>query len=303
MFAWSYYGDVFPTSFYLKAVEIRPPFIGGVGYLVSFLVLCILPMSLFRRLIPGGLPAAAWISIALFSMLAAAVGHVHMMFGYRFYVPVLPALIAYCMRLTQPMIRIGRWGLIPPLAVNVALLIVVHSYTVNPTIFHPSLFEPHYGFLSRLAKRGFAYEYTKEGAAAYGDFIDALRATGRAVLADAQARGISRSASLATIIAGATPSEILDVDVYDNLVGVRRNCPTLQRAETYRAADYVEFMVPRFGRLDVQLGTLISTAIPVSDIEFEFDGRKEHILLYFNPTALHTPVPNKLHDPCPPGRQ
>ena len=139
------------------------------------------------------------------------------------------------------------------------------------------------GFLSRMAKRGFAYEYTKEGAAVYGDFIDALRRTGRAIAEDAEARGISRTASLATIIAGATSNEIPDIYVYDNLVGVRRNCPTLQRQETYRAADYIEFMVPRFGRLDAQLGPLKPTAVLVSEVEFEFDGRKERLYAYFNP--------------------
>ena len=301
-FAWSYYGDVLPTSFYLKAVEMRPTFRGGLGYELSFAALCLVPLIVVRR--PGwhGLPPAAFLSIAFFSILAAAVGHVHMMFGYRFYVPIIPAFVAYCMLLTKPSKRARRWAFLVPLTANLALLVIVYSYTVNPTLFHPRLFEPHYGFLSRMANRGFAYEYTKESAAAYGDFIDALRNTGKAVLSDAEARGISRSASLATIIAGATPNEILDVYIYDNLVGIRRNCPTLQRAETYRAADYIEFMVPRFGALDAQLGALKWTAVRVSDIEFWFDGRQEHMVLYFNPTAQHTPVPAKLHDPCPPGR-
>lgn len=303
VFAWLYYGGVIPTSFYAKAVGQRPPLLGGIGYQLSFLVVCVLPVALLRWPQRRRLPAEVWGSIVLFAMLAAAVGSVHMMFGYRFSVPVLPALIAYYMWLTRPMTGIGRWGFVAPLTVNLALLLVVHSYTVNPTIFHPALFEPHYGFLARQARRGLAYEYTKEGARFYGDFIDALRRTGRAVVADAEARGIARSASFATIIAGATSVEMLDTYVYDNLVGVRRNCPTLQRADTYRAADYFELMVPRFGPLDRQLGELESTVIPVSDIEFEFDGRKERLVAFFNPTALHTPVPRKVNDPCPPGRR
>jgi hypothetical protein len=236
-------------------------------------------------------------------MLAAAVGTVHMMFGYRFYVPVLPALVAFYMRLTEPVIWIRRWGFVLPLAVNLALLVIVHSHTINPTIFHPALFEPHYGFLSRMAGRGLTYEYTKEGAWAYGDFIDALQRTGRAVRADAQARGIARSARLATIIAGATTDEIPDVYIYDNLVGERRKCPSLPLPEMNRAADYLQLMVPRFGPIDRQLGPLKSTATRVSDIPFVFDGRVEHMVVYFNPSASHTPVPTRLRDPCPPGRQ
>jgi hypothetical protein len=107
---------------------------------------------------------------------------------------------------------------------------------------------------------------------------------------------------MATIIAGATATEIPDLYVYDNLIGVRQNCPTLQRSEMYRAADYIEFMVPRFGPIERQLGILTSTAVRVSDVKFEFDGRTEHLMAYFNPMAAHTPVPAKLHDPCPPGR-
>lgn len=71
----------------------------------------------------------------------------------------------------------------------------------------------------------------------------------------------------------------------------------------YRAADYVELMVPRFGPIDRLLGSLKSTVTPISDIAFTFDGRTEHLVAYFNPSASHTPVPSKLRDPCPPGRQ
>jgi hypothetical protein len=302
LFAWRYYGDPLPTSFYLKAVDTRPLLLGGYGYQLSFAVLCLLPVWVLRRPVRPRVPSAVWLSVVLFSLFAASVGHVHMMFGYRLYVPFVPALVALSLRATQPMQSLQRWGVVGPLSVNLILFAIVHSYTVNPTLFHPSLFEPHYGFLARIARRGLNYEYTKLGAVEYGDFIDALQQTGRAVAADAEGRGIARSARLATIIAGATPNEITDIYVYDQLVGVRRNCPTLLRAETYLAADYLELMVPRFGPLDAQLGVLKATATRVSDVEFEFDGRREHLMVYFNPLASHTPVPAMLHDPCPPGR-
>jgi len=303
LFAWRYYGDPLPTSFYLKAVETRPGLLGGYAYQLSFVVLCLLPVFVVRWPVRPNIPRIAWVSVVLLSLLGASVGHVHMMFGFRLYVPFIPALVALALRATQPMPLLRRWGFAGPLSANVVLFAVVHSFTVNPNLFHPSVFAPHYGFLSRMAQRGVVYEYTNLGAAEYGDFIDALQQTGRAVAADAEARGIARSARLATIIGGATPNEIPDIYVYDNLVGVRRNCPTLLRAETYRAADYLELMVPRFGPLERQLGDLAATATRVSDVEFEFDGRKEHIVIYFNPVATHTPVPAMLHDPCPPGRR
>jgi len=302
VFAWLYYGDPLPTSFYLKAVDTRPGLLGGYGYQVSFAVLCLLPVVVLRWPVRPAVPSAIWFSLILFSLFAASVGHVHMMFGYRLYVPFLPALVVLSLRATQPMQPFQRWGVAAALTANVVLFAIVHSYTVNPTLFHPSLFEPHYGFLSRIERRGLAYEYTKLGAVEYGDFIDALQQTGKTVTADAEARGIARSARLATIIGGATPNEIPDIYIYDQLVGVRRNCPTLLRAETYLAADYLEFMFPRFGPLDEQLGLLEPRATRVSDVEFEFDGRSEHLMVYFNPLALHTPVPARLHDPCPPGR-
>jgi hypothetical protein len=302
LFAWMYYGDPLPTSFYLKAVDTRPGLLGGYGYELSFIVLCLLPIWVFRRPVRPRVPTELWVAVVLFSLVAASVGRVHMMFGYRFYVPFVPALVALSLRATHPAEWLRRWMVVGPLSANIVLFAIVHSFTVNPTLFHPSLFEPHYGFIDRLDRRGLSYEYTQLGAVEYGDFIDALRHTGRAVAADAEARGIAQSARLATIIAGATPNEITDIYVYDNLIGVRRNCPTLQRAETYRAADYLELMVPRFGRLDAQLGPLEGTATRVSDVEFEFDGRREHLMAYFNPSALHTPVPARLHDACPPGR-
>jgi hypothetical protein len=261
-----------------------------------------MPLLLVRR--PAGYtgPMEAWAAVALFLTLAAAVGTVHMMFGFRFYVPVLPALVALYMQATQPMRRIGVWGLVPSLATNLALWIVVCTLTLNPTLFLPSLFEPHRGFLSRLEKRGLAYEYTRLPAPKYHHLVDALRDTGRAIRADADARGISQSTSLATIIAGATATEIPDIYIYDNLVGVRENCPTLERPEMYRSADYIEVIEPRFGPLERQIGTVASTVVSVSDIPFEFEGRTEHLVVYFNAAATHTPMPARLHDPCPPGR-
>jgi hypothetical protein len=196
----------------------------------------------------------------------------------------------------------GRHGYLLPLSTNLALLFVVATLTVNPTLFLPALFAPHYGFLSRLAARGLAYEYTELPARQYGDFVDALREIGREVRVDAEARGMSHSASLATIVAGATALEIPDLYVYDNLVGVRQACPTLDRAEMYRAADYIELMLPRFRSADRQLGALKPVLQPVADVAFEFDGRTEHLVAYFNPAAIHTPVPTTLHGACPPGR-
>jgi hypothetical protein len=303
LFAWLYYGDVLPTSFYLKAVDTRPGLVGGYGYQLGFVVFCLVPLWLVRRPSPPRLSPAIWLAVVLFSLFAGSVGHVHMMFGYRLYVAFLPALVVISMRATRPARWIRRWHFVAPLTANAILFVIVHSYTVNPTLFHPSLFEPHYGFLTRIARRGLAYEYTKLGAVEYGDFIDALKQTGRAVRADADARRMSSTASLGTIIAGATPNEIPDIYVYDNLVGVRRNCPTLQRADIYAAADYFELMVPRFGPLQVQLGPLAQSVVLVSDVGFEFDGRRQHIMLYYNPLALHTRVPAKLHDACPPGRR
>lgn len=301
-FASLYYGDVLPTSFYFKAVDARPGLLGGYGYQLSFLAFCFMPVWLTRRPNWPKIPLQVWLAVVLLSVFAASVGHVHMMFGFRLYVPFLPALVAIFLQATSPARWGRRWGWVAPLGANAVLFAIVHSYTVNPTLFHPSLFEPHYGFLYRIAQRGLAYEYTRLGAVEYGDFIDALKATGRAVRADAAARGLSHSARLATIIAGATPNEVPDVYVYDQLVGVRRNCPTLQRMETYLAADYLELMVPRFGPVESQLGSLTHAAVQVSDVAFEFDGRIQHLVVYYNPLALHTPVPAKLHDPCPPGR-
>jgi hypothetical protein len=303
LFAWVYYGDPLPTSFYLKAVDTRPGLLGGYGYQLSFAVLCLLPVLAFRRPVQPKVPGAIWISVVLLSLFAASVGHVHMMFGFRLYVPFIPALVAVALRATQPLPSLGRWCVSGPFVANIVLFAIVHSFTVNPNLFHPSLYEPHYGFLSRLERRGLTYEYTRLGAVEYGDFIDALQQTGDAVAADAEARGIGRSARLATIIGGATPNEIPDIYVYDNLVGVRRNCRTLLRTETYLAADYVELMIPRFGQLDQLLGDAKTSATLVSDVELEFDGGREHIVIYFNPLASHTPVPAMLHDPCPPGRQ
>src|SRR5262245_28059375 len=127
VFAWLYYGDPLPTSFYLKAVDTRPGLLGGYGYQLSFAVLCLLPVVVLRRPVRPTVPSAIWFSVILFSLFAASVGHVHMMFGYRLYVPFLPALVVLSLRATQPMQSFQRWGVAAALTANVVLFAIVHS--------------------------------------------------------------------------------------------------------------------------------------------------------------------------------
>lgn len=97
LFPARYYGDIFPTSFYLKlAIRGRPP-VDSVSAILNFaLVSGLIPILLLaRRLNVGATPLSraiqrgAMISVVLFLLYASLAAGQHMMFGFRLFAPYL----------------------------------------------------------------------------------------------------------------------------------------------------------------------------------------------------------------------
>ena len=98
-FAWGYYGDILPTSAYVKLSSGSAPGIKSLFTALNFLLVTGLvllwPLGK-RRDASGGLGRALRVGVAisaiLFFLYALQTSGKHMMFGYRAFVPYLPAL-------------------------------------------------------------------------------------------------------------------------------------------------------------------------------------------------------------------
>lgn len=136
-FAYLYYGDVLPTSFYTKMISDRGPAAVSMMVAINFTLLSglifMVPLLSFRRpdCHPFGraLVLGVICGVAAFSLFALKNAGMHMMFGYRYFVPYLPTigilLAASLWRLRQ---------VLPPvlLAGQGALGIYMVGHSINP---------------------------------------------------------------------------------------------------------------------------------------------------------------------------
>lgn len=120
-FSQVYYGDIFPTSFYIKSPRMESSVLRvNAWYLAQGLLLTgaaplllwVVMVRLARRsaTVADPDPPARWLAVAIVCQLAygATMATVHMMFGFRALLPYLPALVILAGRLADPLTVLER---------------------------------------------------------------------------------------------------------------------------------------------------------------------------------------------------
>lgn len=284
-FAALYYGDIFPTSYYLKFSFGGRPQIDSISATLNFLLLSGVWLLAFsvrlsgmakRSLMARALLRGAMISAMLFLVYALQAAGQHMMFGYRMFVPYLPAA-GLLLTLAVPADR--HWVASAILAWQGAMIAIVSSVGVNPAP------------LTRLPGLQAAYaEYEFITPRSYGLFMDMLREDSREIAAHWRNTGKPEVPRI-YLRTGGTGYWLRDFYVYESLVSFRQGCGD-QLGERIRASHYMQQMdmsqlgdiVRTIGqeRPDVMAGDklLFSTVI-------DWMGQKETGYLYGpDPSAL-----------------
>ncbi len=293
-FAWVYFGDILPTSFYLKTPSLGPDLLRGAIYLMGFLVMT---GAVFAALpIWGPAPAGrlrrnlpVLIGLLLFAAYAMTAGTKHMMFSYRLLVPAIPAVALAAMAAGR---LAGRRALAfgaVALIVQAGLSVWVYAGTLNPTPMHA--FGPG---ISRM------FEYSQQSLNGYAvDFVPAMRANAEDTRTDWEARRLeARPPRVHTFGAGVLPYLYEEAYVLDSLAGYRHDCD-FDWADWRRAADYMHVMWPMHGTLEEQLGPLAARVELVSRQVIQFDGRTQHLDVYYNPRPLAKRQSDRVDRPCP----
>jgi hypothetical protein len=233
IFSALYYGDILPTSFYVKlafggrasldslSALLNFAVLSGVGFIV---LLTWSKPSAERTPLSKAILRGASISAVIFLIYASRASGQHMMFGYRLFVPYLMGVsLVFSQALAKPR---------PVLAVLVvgyqAIMVAVVAFVgINPAP------------LSKLPPLNRAYvEYEYITPATYGQFMDMLRNDAEAIKAHWREAGLIGTPRI-YLRTGGTGYWLPDFYVYETLVSYRHDCgvPTLSMID---ASQYMQ---------------------------------------------------------------
>lgn len=305
--SFSYYGDLLPTSFYVKT-----PSLSSSGFLFNGLYIS--AYLLFVGLIPAllliiflakpnhGLLALVyqhikdrlWLYAGLLLVLlyGLSIATHHMMFSFRFFVPYIPAAVMLVVELLRFVseqqgidILSGRSaGIITGFLVCLVLFQVYQSvYTFRRSV-------------NGLAPIG---EYRSLGLQDYGRFILVLKQEAHDIEQHWEMAGesLARQPRIITFAAGMLPYTFRDAYIYEKLVSYR-HCQ--QRQNQGFHADYLHILAPRLGTIDEQLPGPDERYSLVSAYELEFDGSIQMFLVYHNPQPEANNLGARIYEHCQP---
>lgn len=277
-YAWGAFGDIFPTSLYRK-----PP--GGywLGQNTAYtaIFLCVSGAGLgvpvfLARLVTRRRIEEGWLTVALLPMLAygCLAATVHMMFGFRLFLPYLIPLALWAARHAALAGGAMIWGL---LALHGLSGWGIWSQGLNPIPV---------GEYQRLSARDFAETV-----------LPVLKAPAEDIRAHWAAQGSGRPPRVFTFAAGALPMALPEAYIFEDLVSYRRHCP---RVDLKPYADYVLIHVPIHGPRAAQIPAGWLPRGPLKTWSFPFDDHQSTSLeLWFNPDPKPNPLPPRVDGPCP----
>ena len=243
-FTQMYYGDILPTSYYVKSP--LAPGEGEVGrgviYVGSFVVLslALVGFAFHRRaqhrkwMRTTPYVAALAIGLAVEALYGVFAGTKHMMYAYRLFVPYLPSLVL----LSLPGLPASTP--VADAAPRSAWIFVLIVYQALFALFLYFLSEnPNLSLLYRTQSLGNEiYEFSTLGAKYTGTFLAAVRTSANDV--DAHWRTVpyakDRAPRLLVMTGGTLPYLLPDAYVLELLISYRHRC----KPALYPFADYLQ---------------------------------------------------------------
>ena len=302
VFCQGYFGDILPTSFYVKnpGVTSAAEIARGAGYEANLLLLLALPFAaafLFGRspvITVGGTAYPLWPlagGIALLFAYGLSAGTKHMMYGYRLFVPCVPWIVFIAVSTLRTLPRAGGLWLAAALQIALALLIYHKSLNFNVTvpIVAQSVFDEIYEFSTVGAR------YSKIADRAFAGQARELR-DHWSRQSELKAREKPR---LASITAGQPPYLLREFHVLDLLAGYRKRC----KIDVVSAAHYRQHItwLNDQGREVFPVPPKPWTLVVRDDIRMGEWGGNPGVLRvswYFHPDPEPNRLPPNVNAPC-----
>jgi hypothetical protein len=284
-----YYGDLLPTSFYVKTPSgnlwtliFNGRYIGSYLIFVGIIPVAALALVLLvskRRttdVLYQHIKSMWWLyaGLLLEILYGLTMATTHMMFSFRFFVPYIPSTVI----LVVDMLRHSSEATAVDLSAGgpayrfagFLLCLVVFQLYQNVYTYNNSV--------NGISSVG---EYRDLGIRDYVTFMQILKQEAFDIENHWKTiDGDSRRPRIITFAAGMLPYTYRDSYIYEKLVSYR-HC--YQRYQQALYADYIHIVAPRQGQVEQQLPRPENTYYLVSSYEMFFDGSMQKFLVYYNP--------------------
>ena len=298
-FATYYYGNPIPTSAYYKLGVKTTAFLDNLGYSSEFLLfsglgLLVLLFAIKRfatsqandRHLPSGV---AWVSGVLLFMYSLTQSAQHMFFGFRFFAPYVPVLMAVCVERLRLQQRHVQWLILALVIGQVGLVFQMQQFGVNVTVT---------GAFAHTNSR----EYDDVSLDQYSKFIEELKQPAVSIAKHWELQHRSDQPRLAVYSGGVPPFLLPKFYVLESLVSYRRKC----HPDFFLQGHYVQFLIigpPDKQRLQSLLEDVERRHAGPTEVvylgKFQFaNGTFPHIVL-FVPKPRPLSLPPRIGDDCP----
>jgi hypothetical protein len=305
-----YYGDLLPTSFYVKTPK------GNLGWLIyngiyvaSYLLyIGIIPVValVFILLIPKHrtidilyrhFKSIWWLytGLLLEILYGLTMATHHMMFSFRFFVPYIPSTVILVVDLLR---RASETREVDLTRGKPAYLFT--GFLVCLMLFQ--LYQNVYTYNHSVNGISLIGEYRALGIRDYVSFILILKQEALDIENHWEvSNGDSgRRPRILTFAAGMLPYTYPESYIYEKLVSYR-HCYERYHQGLY--ADYIHILAPRQGPVDQQLPRSEDSYYLVSDYEMFFDGSMQEFLVYYNPKPEEHNLSVRIYEPCELGKR
>jgi hypothetical protein len=303
-----YYGDLLPTSFYVKTPNGN--FWGLIfngRYIASYLLyIGIIPVMalVFVTLLPKHktIDVLYWhfkniwwlyMGLLLEILYGLTMATHHMMFSFRFFVPYIPATVVLVVDLLR---RASETSEVDLSMGRPAYLFT--GFLLFLTLFQ--LYQNAYTYNHSINGISSIGEYRALGIRDYVKYIQILKQEALDIEKHWEmSNGDSgRRPRIITYAAGMLPYTYRDSYIYEKLVSYR-HCNQRYKQGLY--ADYIHILAPRQGQVDQQLPRPEASYDLISSYEMFFDGSMQKFLVYYNPKPEAHNLSVRIYDPCKQG--
>ncbi len=284
-----YYGDLFPTSFYVKTptgnlgtLIVNGEYVAAYLLFVGVIPVLVLAFVLLRtkhrtfQVLKLYLRNMGWLWLGLLLELlyGLTIATHHMMFSFRFFVPYIPSTAIVIVDLLS---RIPDTNGVVFSSGRPAILFT--GFLLSLVLFQ--IYQNVYTYKHSVNGISPVGEYRSLGIRDYTQFIQILKQEAIDIENHwDQVKGNSiRRPRILTFAAGMLPYTYKGSYIYEQLVSYR-HCH--QRFEQGLYADYVHIVVPRHGTVDQQLPKPIENYSLISSYKLFFDGSDQQFLVYYN---------------------
>ena len=305
-----YYGDLLPTSFYVKTPKgnLWGLIHNGI-YIASYLLYVgIIPVVAlaFLLLVPKHgtidilyrhFKSMWWLYVGLLLeiLYGLTMATHHMMFSFRFFVPYIPSTVILVVDLLRRASEARE--------VNLATgrpAYLFAGFLVCLSVFQ--LYQNVYTYKYSINGISSIGEYRALGIREYVRFMQILKQEGLDIEKHWETtHGDSgRRPRIITYAAGMLPYTYRESYIYEQLVSYR-HCHERYRQGLY--ADYLHILAPRLGEVDQQLPRPEDSYYLVSSYQMVFDGSMQDFLVYYNSKPEEHNLSVRINEPCELGEQ